>query len=222
MNPPLRTQTDRDALLEGILDGIVDMIATDHAPHSAQEKGQALPGAPWASSASDGVPILYTHLVRTGVLTLDKLVELMAVKPQKAPAFPLRADDYAVWDLTHTITSTRRSFLLHGKEHALRRTDGLRAVRAQRLRRRRRLAGRTGLSALHLHTKYITYTEPFYVLEEEIMPKRTDLEENYDYRLRRSSSVGPLSLTMPARRRACRSRRRGTKSFSSTPTLPRS
>ena len=51
MNPPLRTQADRQALIEGILDGTVDMIATDHAPHSAQEKARASPGAPWASSA---------------------------------------------------------------------------------------------------------------------------------------------------------------------------
>lgn len=100
MNPPLRTQADRDALLEGILDGTVDMIATDHAPHSAQEKARGLAGSAMGIVGLEtAFPILYTHLVRTGVLTLDKLVELMAVNPRKRFGFPLRTDDYAVWDL---------------------------------------------------------------------------------------------------------------------------
>ena len=100
MNPPLRTQADRDALLEGILDGTVDMIATDHAPHSAQEKARGLAGSAMGIVGLEtAFPILYTHLVRTGVLTLDKLVELMAVNPRKRFGFPLCADDYAVWDL---------------------------------------------------------------------------------------------------------------------------
>ena len=100
MNPPLRTQADRDALIEGILDGTVDMIATDHAPHSAQEKARGLAGSAMGIVGLEtAFPILYTHLVRTGVLTLDKLVELMAVNPRKRFGFPLRADDYAVWDL---------------------------------------------------------------------------------------------------------------------------
>ena len=100
MNPPLRTQADRDALLEGILDGTVDMMATDHAPHSAQEKAKGLAGSAMGIVGLEtAFPILYTHLVRTGVLTLDKLVELMAVNPRKRFGFPLRTDDYAVWDL---------------------------------------------------------------------------------------------------------------------------
>ena len=100
MNPPLRTQADRDALLEGILDGTVDMIATDHAPHSAQEKAKGLAGSAMGIVGLEtAFPILYTHLVRTGVLTLDKLVELMAVNPRKRFGFPLRTGDYAVWDL---------------------------------------------------------------------------------------------------------------------------
>ena len=94
MNPPLRTQADRQALIEGILDGTVDMIATDHAPHSAQEKARGLAGSAMGIVGLEtAFPVLYTHLVRTGVLTLDKLVELMAVNPRKRFGFPLRADD---------------------------------------------------------------------------------------------------------------------------------
>ncbi len=100
MNPPLRTQADRQALIEGILDGTVDMIATDHAPHSAEEKAKGLDGSAMGIVGLEtAFPVLYTRLVRTGVLTLDKLVELMAVNPRKRFGFPLRADDYAVWDL---------------------------------------------------------------------------------------------------------------------------
>ena len=116
MNPPLRTQADRDALLEGILDGTVDMIATDHAPHSAQEKAKGLAGSAMGIVGLEtAFPILYTHLVRTGVLTLDKLVELMAVNPRKRFGFPLRADDYAVWDLNTEYRIDPAQFCSMGK-----------------------------------------------------------------------------------------------------------
>lgn len=116
MNPPLRTQADRDALLEGILDGTVDMIATDHAPHSAQEKARGLAGSAMGIVGLEtAFPILYTHLVRTGVLTLDKLVELMAVNPRKRFGFPLRADDYAVWDLNTEYRIDPAQFCSMGK-----------------------------------------------------------------------------------------------------------
>ena len=116
MNPPLRTQADRDALLEGILDGTVDMIATDHAPHSAQEKARGLAGSAMGIVGLEtAFPILYTHLVRTGVLTLDKLVELMAVNPRKRFGFPLCADDYAVWDLNTEYRIDPAQFCSMGK-----------------------------------------------------------------------------------------------------------
>ena len=74
MNPPIRSEEDRQALLTGILDGTVDMIATDHAPHSAEEKsgglGKSLNGIVGLETA---FPVLYTELVRPGILTLDKL-----------------------------------------------------------------------------------------------------------------------------------------------------
>ena len=116
MNPPLRTQADRQALIEGILDGTVDMIATDHAPHSAQEKARGLAGSAMGIVGLEtAFPILYTHLVRTGVLTLDKLVELMAVNPRKRFGFPLRADDYAVWDLNTEYRIDPAQFCSMGK-----------------------------------------------------------------------------------------------------------
>lgn len=116
MNPPLRTQADRQALIEGILDGTVDMIATDHAPHSAQEKAKGLAGSAMGIVGLEtAFPVLYTHLVRTGVLTLDKLVELMAVNPRKRFGFPLRADDYAVWDLNTEYRIDPAQFCSKGK-----------------------------------------------------------------------------------------------------------
>ena len=116
MNPPLRTQADRQALIEGILDGTVDMIATDHAPHSAQEKAKGLAGSAMGIVGLEtAFPILYTHLVRTGVLTLDKLVELMAVNPRKRFGFPLCADDYAVWDLNTEYRIDPAQFCSMGK-----------------------------------------------------------------------------------------------------------
>ena len=116
MNPPLRSREDKQALIEGILDGTVDMIATDHAPHSAQEKARGLAGSAMGIVGLEtAFPVLYTHLVRTGVLTLDKLVELMAVNPRKRFGFPLRADDYAVWDLNTEYRIDPAQFCSMGK-----------------------------------------------------------------------------------------------------------
>ena len=109
-------QADRQALIEGILDGTVDMIATDHAPHSAQEKARGLAGSAMGIVGLEtAFPVLYTHLVRTGVLTLDKLVELMAVNPRKRFGFPLCADDYAVWDLNTEYRIDPAQFCSMGK-----------------------------------------------------------------------------------------------------------
>ena len=116
MNPPLRREADRQALIEALADGTIDMIATDHAPHSAQEKARGLAGSAMGIVGLEtAFPVLYTHLVRTGVLTLDKLVELMAVNPRKRFGFPLRADDYAVWDLNTEYRIDPAQFCSMGK-----------------------------------------------------------------------------------------------------------
>ena len=81
MNPPLRTQADRDALLEGILDGTVDMIATDHAPHTPAEKADFLHAPNGSIGMETSFAAAYTALVKTGVLTLTELIEKMSVRP---------------------------------------------------------------------------------------------------------------------------------------------
>ncbi|WP_317856382.1 dihydroorotase [Chakrabartyella piscis] len=84
MNPPIRSEEDRQALLNGLLDGTIDMIATDHAPHSAEEKSKGLQGSAMGIVGLEtAFPVLYTELVHTGILSLEKLVELMHTNPRK-------------------------------------------------------------------------------------------------------------------------------------------
>ena len=84
MNPPLRGREDRLALIEGIKDGTIDMIATDHAPHSAEEKGRGLEKSMMGVVGIEtAFPLMYTYFVETGVITLEKLIELMSINPRK-------------------------------------------------------------------------------------------------------------------------------------------
>ena len=84
MNPPLRSAEDRKALVAGLLDGTIDMIATDHAPHSAEEKAKGLEKSAFGVVGIEtAFPILYTYLVKPGILTLEKLLELLVENPQK-------------------------------------------------------------------------------------------------------------------------------------------
>ena len=84
MNPPIRSEADRVALIEGILDGTVDMIATDHAPHSAEEKSRGLEKSLMGVVGLEtAFAVLYTELVKKGIITMEKLVELMSVNPRK-------------------------------------------------------------------------------------------------------------------------------------------
>lgn len=84
MNPPIRSETDRLSLIEGIKDGTVDMIATDHAPHSAEEKSRGLKKSLFGIVGLEtAFPLLYTRLVKKGVITLEKLTELMCINPRK-------------------------------------------------------------------------------------------------------------------------------------------
>jgi len=99
MNPPLRAPEDREALLEGILDGTIEMIATDHAPHSAEEKAKGLSGSAFGIVGLEtAFPVLYTKLVLPGVLSLEQLVRLLDENPRKRFGIPRRAD-FALWDL---------------------------------------------------------------------------------------------------------------------------
>ncbi|MBQ9960564.1 MAG: dihydroorotase [Firmicutes bacterium] len=118
MNPPIRSAADRDALIEGLLDGTVDMIATDHAPHSAEEKSKGLKdSAMGITGLETAFPIIYTKLVKTGVLTLEKVVELMSTNPRKRFRLP-EADpekDYAVWEVATEYEINPEEFTSMGK-----------------------------------------------------------------------------------------------------------
>ena len=116
MNPPIRSEADRLALLEGILDGTVDMIATDHAPHSAEEKSRGLAGsAMGVVGLETAFPVLYTELVRPGVLPLERLVALMSVNPRRRFGLETRPDDYTVFDLDASYTVDPDEFLTMGR-----------------------------------------------------------------------------------------------------------
>ncbi len=115
MNPPLRSAGDKEALIEGILDGTVDMIATDHAPHTAEEKGRGLEQSLFGIVGLEtAFPALYTHLVKPGIITLEKAVDLMAYAPRKRFNIPL-GNDWSVWDLNAKDTVDPRTFATKGR-----------------------------------------------------------------------------------------------------------
>ena len=115
MNPPLRSAADREALVNGILDGTIDMIATDHAPHSAEEKAKGLEKSAFGVVGIEtAFPILYTYLVKPGVLTLDRLMDLLVTNPRRRFNIPLGCD-YSVWDLDAEYEVDPRDFLSMGK-----------------------------------------------------------------------------------------------------------
>ena len=115
MNPPLRSEADRQALIEGIKDGTIDMIATDHAPHSAEEKSRGLEKSAFGIVGLEtAFPVLYTKLVKTGIITLDKLIELLCENPRKRFGIPL-GDDYTVWKLDEKIKVSPDEFLSPGR-----------------------------------------------------------------------------------------------------------
>ena len=115
MNPPLRGAEDRDALIEGILDGTIDMIATDHAPHSAEEKGRGLEKSAFGIVGIEiAFQTMYTHFVRTGRMTLEKLIDLMALAPRKRFGIAM-GEDYTVWKLEQEETVDPEQFLSMGK-----------------------------------------------------------------------------------------------------------
>jgi dihydroorotase len=92
MNPPLRTREHVDALLEGFRDGTIDVIATDHAPHTATEKGVEFPAAPnGIIGLETSIGLSLTHLVHAGVVTLERLVELMSINPRRILGMPIPA-----------------------------------------------------------------------------------------------------------------------------------
>ena len=115
MNPPLRSAADREALIEGIKDGTIDMIATDHAPHSSEEKSKGLADSAFGIVGIEtAFPILYTKLVKNGEISLQKLIELMAINPRKRFNIAM-GNDFSVWDLSKEFEVDPEEFLSKGR-----------------------------------------------------------------------------------------------------------
>ncbi|NCB74855.1 MAG: dihydroorotase [Clostridia bacterium] len=121
MNPPIRSRQDRQALLDGICDGTIDMLATDHAPHSEEEKSRGLQGSlNGIVGLETAFPILYTKLVKGGLISLEKLLELMQVNPSKRFGIGCALEigktaNLTVFDLNREYTIDPKDFLSKGR-----------------------------------------------------------------------------------------------------------
>ena len=115
MNPPVRDKSDREALLEGVCDGTIEIIATDHAPHSDEEKSKGLEKSAFGIVGIEtAFPLLYTYLVKTGTLSLDQLVTLLSDNPRKR--FGIQSDPgRSIWNLEEEYTIDPADFLSQGK-----------------------------------------------------------------------------------------------------------
>ena len=116
MNPPIRSASDREALIEGIIDGTIDCIATDHAPHSAEEKSRGLEKSAFGIVGIEtAFPLLYTYLVFPGIITMEKLEQLLVYNPRRRFGIPL-GNDYSVWNMSAEWTITPElDFLSKGR-----------------------------------------------------------------------------------------------------------
>ena len=115
MNPPIRSKADKEALLEGLADGTIDMISTDHAPHSAEEKSKGLEKSAFGVVGIEtAFASLYTHLVRTGFITLEKLIEVLAINSRRRFNIPF-GNDFTIWNLEKEFTVNPKDFLSKGK-----------------------------------------------------------------------------------------------------------
>ena len=115
MNPPIRSREDRDALVQGIIDGTIDMIATDHAPHSAEEKGRGLEKSAFGVVGLEtAFPMMYTYFVKTGIITMERLMELLVTNPRSRFNLPL-GTDFSLWDLSEAYEIDPADFVSMGK-----------------------------------------------------------------------------------------------------------
>ena len=115
MNPPLRSKEDKLALIEGIKDGTIDMIATDHAPHSFEEKSRGLEKSAFGIVGLEtAFSLMYTHFVKTGIITMEKLIELMVINPRKRFGLEIK-NDFSVWKLDEEYTVNPEEFVSMGK-----------------------------------------------------------------------------------------------------------
>ena len=115
MNPPLRSKADKQALIEGIVDGTIDMIATDHAPHSAEEKGRGLEKSAFGITGIETcLPLMNTHIVKKGIITLERLVDLLVYNPRERFGLAV-GGSFSVWNLDEEIMGDPVSFISMGK-----------------------------------------------------------------------------------------------------------
>ncbi len=115
MNPPLRTKEDRLALIEGIKDGTIDMIATDHAPHSIEEKSKGLKESAFGIVGIEtAFPLLYTYLVKENIISIEDLIKLLCINPRKRFNIPLR-EDFSIWELDEEYKIDPNNFLSKGR-----------------------------------------------------------------------------------------------------------
>ncbi|MDE7350580.1 MAG: dihydroorotase [Muribaculaceae bacterium] len=117
MNPPIRSREDRDALIEGIKDGTIDCIATDHAPHTTDEKSRGLKGsAMGVVGLETAFGVCYTHLVKSGIISLHRLVELMCLNPRRIFGLEVEGEaNLAIFDLNREWTVDSNEFRSMGK-----------------------------------------------------------------------------------------------------------
>jgi dihydroorotase len=115
MNPPLRSVQDREALIAGIQDGTIDMIATDHAPHTQEEKSKGLDDSSFGIVGLEtAFPLLYTYLVKEGIISMEKLLQLLVSNPRKRFRIPMTTD-FSVWDMNQSYVIDPAEFQSQGK-----------------------------------------------------------------------------------------------------------
>lgn len=125
MNPPIKGKEDREALIAGLIDGTVDMIATDHAPHSAEEKSKGFKNSAYGIVGLEtAFPVLYTKLVMTEIITLEKLIELMYINPRKrfglqtpsiGEILSMSEPTFCIWKLSEEYSVDPEAFLSKGR-----------------------------------------------------------------------------------------------------------
>lgn len=125
MNPPIKSATDRDALIEALQDGTIDMIATDHAPHSIEEKSKGFAGSAFGIVGLEtAFPVFYTKLVETGCVSLEKAIELFYINPRKrfgidvmtiSEILSSERPGFSIWDLDETYDIDPQQFLTKGR-----------------------------------------------------------------------------------------------------------
>lgn len=125
MNPPIKGEEDRDALIAGIKDGTIDMIATDHAPHSREEKNRGFAGSAFGIVGLEtAFPVLYTKLAKTGIISMEKLIELLYINPRKRFGLEVISVDeilkskkptFTLWDMKSEYCIEPENFMSKGR-----------------------------------------------------------------------------------------------------------